>query len=425
MDNKITLSVLAQMLSERTGRSRKECEDILRSFFQNISATLTTGEAVKVRGFGTFKISQVDARMSVDISSGQDFEIPAHNRIVFLPAKELAGAVNAPFGMFETIELADDLTDSELQASEELEKQKSDGQPYEAPISDHADVSESPATIDNPDRPDTVGDPEEADDSDVAEYAEVPENPDVSEEEDVSGDSKVAEAAEIPDNPDVEEYAEDAEDSVPEEEDQEDPEPERRRKSRFGHGFFWGMVAAIVIIAVGIFACYQLNDEFATHVDQLRGATPKTQVAQSVQQINKGGMAGEGIVTGAEVIGEIESGVDGMSEDVVTPVTPGGEDENPVPTKPSDSPVYDTIRPNTGLGVMARKYYGNYHFWPYIYKENEKILGHPDRITPGTRVVIPPLSKYGVDPKNAADIAKAKQLDVEIYNRYRKNNRPK
>ncbi|MDE5902874.1 MAG: HU family DNA-binding protein, partial [Muribaculaceae bacterium] len=102
MDNKITLSVLAQMLSDRTGCSRQECEELLRSFFRTISASLAAGEPVKVRGFGTFKISAVDARMSVDVSSGEDYEIPAHNRIVFIPAKELAVMVNAPFSMFET-----------------------------------------------------------------------------------------------------------------------------------------------------------------------------------------------------------------------------------------------------------------------------------------------------------------------------------
>ena len=47
-----------------------------------------------------------------------------------------------------------------------------------------------------------------------------------------------------------------------------------------------------------------------------------------------------------------------------------------------------------------------------------KFLGHPDRITPGTKVVVPPLSKYGVDPSNPEHIKKAKQLGIEIYKKY-------
>jgi hypothetical protein len=68
---------------------------------------------------------------------------------------------------------------------------------------------------------------------------------------------------------------------------------------------------------------------------------------------------------------------------------------------------------------MAKDHYGNYHLWPYIYMENSSFLGHPDRIRPGTKVVIPPLSKYGVDPNNPKDIAKAKKKGEEIYNKYK------
>ena len=92
--------------------------------------------------------------------------------------------------------------------------------------------------------------------------------------------------------------------------------------------------------------------------------------------------------------------------------------EDVVPTAPSDKKVYDTISTTRYLTTMAKDHYGNYNLWPYIYKENSKILGHPDRIRPGTKVVIPPLSQYGVDPKNPEDIKKAKKLGVEIYSRY-------
>ena len=89
------------------------------------------------------------------------------------------------------------------------------------------------------------------------------------------------------------------------------------------------------------------------------------------------------------------------------------------PTQPSDTKkVYDTVSTTRYLTTIARQHYGNQHFWPYIYEENKAILGHPNRIKPGTRVVVPDLRKYGVDPKNAADIAEAKRREAEIYARY-------
>ena len=96
------------------------------------------------------------------------------------------------------------------------------------------------------------------------------------------------------------------------------------------------------------------------------------------------------------------------------------EPEAEVPTTPSDALVYDTIGDTRYLTTMAKAHYGNYNFWPYIYEENKSMLGHPDRIRPGTPIVIPKLSKYGVDPSKNEDIEKAKQLGVEIYARYGK-----
>ena len=93
--------------------------------------------------------------------------------------------------------------------------------------------------------------------------------------------------------------------------------------------------------------------------------------------------------------------------------------EDVVPTAPSDRKVYDTISKTRYLTTMAKDHYGNYNLWPIIYEENKSFLGHPDRIRPGTQVVIPPLSKYGVDPSNPADVAKAKKKGVEIYSRYK------
>jgi hypothetical protein len=67
---------------------------------------------------------------------------------------------------------------------------------------------------------------------------------------------------------------------------------------------------------------------------------------------------------------------------------------------------------------MAKDHYGNYHLWPYIYEENKSKLGHPDRIRPGTQVIVPPLSKYGVNPHSEADIEKAKRKGAEIYKKW-------
>ena len=99
-------------------------------------------------------------------------------------------------------------------------------------------------------------------------------------------------------------------------------------------------------------------------------------------------------------------------------VTP--KEESPVAeTQPSDKVVKDIIGPHNYLTTMAQRHYGDYNLWAYIYEENKSFLGHPDRIKPGTEVVVPPLSKYGIDPKNPDDVKKAKRLGIEIYKRFK------
>lgn len=438
MDNKITLSVLAQMLSERTGASRKECEELLRSFFRTISATLAAGEPVKVRGFGTFKISPVDARMSVDVSSGQDYEIPAHNRIVFIPAKELAGMVNAPFSMFETIELADALTDADLDEAESdteadetadavLEEASVPVEETPADSSEDVPQEKEPATTE-PDQEEQEESPEE---EEPAEEDATPEEVDETPEEDDSTeasayesdepDSHIAAAAKEEASAQMSDSLQPYEIASEERDDEEvtpavqqpDHEPQRT-PSRFGHGFLWGMVAAILLVLLGCGVLYMLNDTFRSSVGAMTGTT---QPAKNQPRDSSASIPGEGEVALAANMAEDETGMADMVEDM-----PEGKDipaDSAVPTRPSDQPVYDTVTADAGLGVLARRHYGNYHFWPYIYKENEKILGHPDRIRPGTRLVIPPLSKYGVDSRNASDLAKAKRLDAEIYAKYK------
>lgn len=93
----------------------------------------------------------------------------------------------------------------------------------------------------------------------------------------------------------------------------------------------------------------------------------------------------------------------------------------PVP-EPEPAPVYDMVTGSRYLTTIAQDHYGNSNFWPYIYMENENVLRHPDQVTPGTKLVVPQLSKYGVDPTNKADENKAKQKAIEIYARYPRQN---
>lgn len=80
--------------------------------------------------------------------------------------------------------------------------------------------------------------------------------------------------------------------------------------------------------------------------------------------------------------------------------------------------ITDTIASGRFLTTMAREHYGQMDYWVYIYEENAANLGHPDRLSAGTVVVIPPAEKYGLVAGDAVKISEASRLALEIYGRF-------
>ncbi|KAA6305047.1 hypothetical protein EZS27_043302, partial [termite gut metagenome] len=60
---------------------------------------------VKLKGFGTFKLINVDARESINVNTGERFTIQEHNKIGFIPETELRNLLNEPLSHLETVVL--------------------------------------------------------------------------------------------------------------------------------------------------------------------------------------------------------------------------------------------------------------------------------------------------------------------------------
>lgn len=373
MNSKITLPALAAALSAKTGVNKRHCEEFLKQFFAVCASALAEGENVKIKGFGTFKIIGVEDRKSVDVSTGEEIVIPGHNKVAFVPSREFADKINTPFSMFESVELADGF---DADSEPDLE---ADSEPDMEQDINHIHEYDSKSIEEN----------------DV-------ETADISEPEDEIYVIAADETSNTNAEPMAEENSEEINEGISEEnaaESEEEDEAvidsmlsERKARRRYGIGrFFAGIACGLIIAAVAGFVTYLfIGEEFA------KAPTKKT-----VKVTEK--------IVAADTI---KSKVNQKSNEPIQESYPE--------TEPSDKEktVYDTIGDRRYLTTMAKDHYGNYNLWPYIYEENKSFLGHPDRIKPGTQVVIPPLSKYGVDPKNPADIAKAKKMGIEIYSRY-------
>ena len=118
MEKKYTLQDLAALLAERESLPLEQAEDFVRSFFELTEEGLLKDSFVKVTGFGTFKLVEVSERESVNINTGERFQISGHNKISFTPDGTLRELVNRPFAHFTTVTLNDKTPEAALEEAE-------------------------------------------------------------------------------------------------------------------------------------------------------------------------------------------------------------------------------------------------------------------------------------------------------------------
>lgn len=443
MQQKITFSEVCSLIASRTGLPRREVDDFLRSLFNVVATSISEGETVRIKGIGSFKATEMSQRKSIDVNTGKVITLPAYTKINFIPAKNLADAVNSPFADFEPVELSDNISDEILESgitdfppltdcenTEKCEEPKSSTHDvkYDEDKNNQLDTVFSYDL--NQDFANSVS---EAPLAPFLSGSSVNDKSDVEKEdtiyiEESSNDVLKTDTEAHLNNPSAS-YTDDSNLYVPEdatlsslsntysedysETHEEYPVTSReiggnttKNKNRKYLGFLIGFCSALLltaVIGITILICCPKTAENLS-INSIGIGDPKTKNNVTIEQVR-------------------DTPVNTVKEDTIV-TNPehnnnASQAEEIAPTEPSDTKkVYDTVTKTRYLTTIAREHYGNQHFWPYIYEENKTILGHPNRIKPGTKVIVPDLNKYGVNPKNAADIASAKRKEVEIYNRY-------
>ena len=136
MDAKLNYSDIVALFSEACGLSVADADAFSTAFFELIVEGLETDGIVKINGLGTFKLIAVENRESVNVNTGERFEIKGHKK--FTPADSFKETVNAPFALFAPVEV-----EGEIEGTEETV----------AETADVADEDISEATIEEPAAP--------------------------------------------------------------------------------------------------------------------------------------------------------------------------------------------------------------------------------------------------------------------------------
>ena len=180
--SKNSLNGLADKLAEKSGLSQIEAELFIRKMFDVCHQGLAADKIVKMRWLGTFKVTSVKERESVDVNTGERIVIEGRDKLSFTPDNILKEIVNRPFAQFETVivndgvdfesidkKYEDSLEDEEQEES--LEKPKpiiEVVEPTETPLPDVISEETTQAEAVSSSEPTTSG---------VIDFLDVPENP--------------------------------------------------------------------------------------------------------------------------------------------------------------------------------------------------------------------------------------------------------
>lgn len=89
----MTRQKLIRALSERTGLSRADATAALEALLEIMRDSLQQGEAITLRGFGTFRLKYQRPRKGRVIRTGQTVTVPSRLRVSFIPSLQLQGPI--------------------------------------------------------------------------------------------------------------------------------------------------------------------------------------------------------------------------------------------------------------------------------------------------------------------------------------------
>lgn len=105
---------LALFLANKHGMKQKDAEKFISQMFDLLSEVLDEEKQVKVKGLGTFKVTSVKDRASVNVNTGERIIIEGRDKISFTPDASMKNLVNKPFAQFETVVLKDGVDFGEI-----------------------------------------------------------------------------------------------------------------------------------------------------------------------------------------------------------------------------------------------------------------------------------------------------------------------
>ena len=363
MNEKLNIQDLIDLLAEKHGMSKKNADSFVKEFFQLIEEALEKDKYVKIKGLGAFKLIDVESRESVNVNTGERFEIQGHTKVSFTPEPALKDIINKPFAHFETVVLnegtvlEDTPVDSDSEEDEDTEQKVEDAVP-EVVAGSAVETPEIAEKIDSPVEPEPV------------EEAVVPVETVASEE---VNEERV----------EVIKTAGPAESSAMK--------------------YFIAIVALVILLCAGTVAYLYYPDWFdglsteppveETAGNEVDNAAGNTVLMDSVAIAVKDTVSKKLIAE--PVIKQQEAPV-AVKQTVVAATSASQPKKQKKVEYVPDSTNYTiagtqatyTIKPGETLTRVALRFYGTKALYPYIVKHNPDVIKKPDNVPAGTTITV-------------------------------------
>ncbi len=359
MAEHLTLVSLRKALSARSNVSEKVADDFLASLTSTIQEGLQKDGSVTVNGLGTFKLQDMPARESVNVTTGERITIAGHKKVVFVADNRTAAEDKSLPARKRKTAVAPEPVDPIQKLGEQAEEIK-------------GILSELNAMT-SADRPQAL-----TEERPQAEPAERPLA--LTEERPQAEPAERAQAL------------------------TEDRNKEEKPFNPWLTGLITiGVFAMLLVIAYFILRHRIVNwaDSMRSNIEQRVSTTPEEPAATDVQAV----IPAEEPQPAATAE---------TTEAAPAPVSPWMDDSR---RRFTEFMPEETVGQDSRLAWVAKKRYGEKAYWVFIYEVNRDRLSSPDHVLPGMKLRVPKLPKELRDP-NDPD---TKTLLDRLSEKYRAN----
>ena len=370
MADKLSWTELRRALATRAGVSEKSAGVFLNALVSQLVVGLKSDRQVKINGLGTFKLQAVAPRKSVNVSTGEEIIIEGYNKIIFSPEA----------GLKELIESGRFMVDGEVSKPIEgdfpIDPIKKLGEQADEIVGLLADLGQGPETV-------------------VTEPEAVVEEPEATVEE---PEAIVTEPEATVEEPKV----------IVTEPETVVTEP-KKKKNHFVRDV---LICVLILLLLLVGGYFFFRSQLSGLLESM--TTPQPQPEQ-VEESATQPLPEEN----AEVAEESHSDLDLIPEgdipqqqilDEFNAISGDLEmEEEPYSDLITTEPMHEGSR----LTWMAKRFYGDKRFWPYLYDANRDRIVNPSNIDVGTPIRVPRLTRELMDTTNSASMEALDKLRIE------------